>query len=191
MSKAPNPQLLPRRHSINGCPLLRVCVHGVCVCVCVCLCSLLCVSTWMGKCRARIPSMGYHTWLYVTFTSLHIGPYNTQLLLAFLNTLYRDLIPKQERGLVRPHLPNYVVVWDNASFHRTNIVKDWFAALERMTVEFLPPYSPFLNPIEEFFSAWRWKVYDLRPQVQMSLLNGMDAACEDITADHCRGWVRL
>ncbi len=30
------------------------------------VCSLLCVCTWMGKCRARIPSMGYHTWLYVT-----------------------------------------------------------------------------------------------------------------------------
>lgn len=26
----------------------------------------------------------------------HIGPYNTQLLLAFLDTLYRDLIPEQE-----------------------------------------------------------------------------------------------
>ena len=24
---------------------------------------------------------------------------------------------------------------------------------------YLPPYSPFLNPIEELFSAWRWKVY--------------------------------
>ncbi len=33
LSKAPNPQLLPRRRSINGCPLLRVCVHSVCVCV--------------------------------------------------------------------------------------------------------------------------------------------------------------
>ncbi len=33
LSKAPNPQLLPGRRSINGCPLLRVCVHGVCVCV--------------------------------------------------------------------------------------------------------------------------------------------------------------
>ncbi len=30
LSKAPNPQLLPGRRSI-GCPLLRVCVHGVCV----------------------------------------------------------------------------------------------------------------------------------------------------------------
>lgn len=67
--------------------------------------------------------------------------YNTQLLLAFLNTLYRDLIPEQERGLVRPYLPNYVVIWDNVSFHRTNIVRDWFAAHERVAVQFLPPYS--------------------------------------------------
>ncbi len=119
----------------------------------------------------------------------HIGSYNTQLLLAFLNTLYRDLNPEQETGLVRPHLPNYVVVWDNVSFHRTYIVRDWFAAHKRITVEFLPPYSPFLNTIEEFFSAWRWKVYDHRPQDQMSLLDAMNAACEDITADHCRGWV--
>ncbi len=81
----------------------------------------------------------------------HIGPYNTQLLLAFLNTLYRNLIPEQERALVTPHLPNYVVFWDNVSFHWTNIVRDWFAAHERITVEFLPPYSPYLNPIEEFF----------------------------------------
>ncbi len=36
LSKAPNPQLLPGRRSI-GCPLLRVCVHGVCVFTTVCV----------------------------------------------------------------------------------------------------------------------------------------------------------
>ncbi len=40
LSKAPNPQLLPRRRSINSCPLLWVYVHGVCVCVCVCVSTL-------------------------------------------------------------------------------------------------------------------------------------------------------
>ncbi len=29
--------------SKNGCPLLRVCVHGVCVCSLLCVCAL-----WMG-----------------------------------------------------------------------------------------------------------------------------------------------
>ncbi len=37
LSKAPNPQLLPGRRSINGCPLLRVCIHGVCVFTAVCV----------------------------------------------------------------------------------------------------------------------------------------------------------
>ncbi len=60
LSKAPNPQLLPGCRSINGCPLLRVCVHGVC--------SLLCVHFGWDECRAQIPSMGYHTWPH--FTSL-------------------------------------------------------------------------------------------------------------------------
>jgi hypothetical protein len=46
-----------------------------------------------------------------------------------------------------------------------------------MSVVFLPPYSPFLNPIEEFVSAWRWKVYDHHPHDQMSLLDAMNAGC--------------
>ncbi len=61
LSKAPNPQLLPRCRSINGCPLLRVCVHDVCVFTAVCVCVL----GWV-KCRAQIQSMGHHTWSYVT-----------------------------------------------------------------------------------------------------------------------------
>ncbi len=37
LSKAPNPQLLPGHRGINGCPLLRVCVHVVCVFTAVCV----------------------------------------------------------------------------------------------------------------------------------------------------------
>ncbi len=43
---------------IFGCPLLWVCAH-------CCVCAL----GWI-KCRARILSMGHHTWLYVTSLSL-------------------------------------------------------------------------------------------------------------------------
>ncbi len=66
LSKAPNPQLLPRHRSINGCPLLQVCVHSVF--------TAMCALGWV-KCRARIPSMGHHTWLYVTSLSLYIYIY--------------------------------------------------------------------------------------------------------------------
>ncbi len=50
LCKALNPQLLPGHRSINGCPQLRVCVHGgVCVCVCV-WCVCVCVCVWCVVC---------------------------------------------------------------------------------------------------------------------------------------------
>ncbi len=54
--------------------------------------------------------------------------------------------------------------------------------LTTVTVQNLPPCSPFLNPIEDFFSAWWWKVYDLRPYVQMALIQAMEEACDQIEA---------
>lgn len=33
-------------------------------------------------------------------------------------------------------------------------------------------------------------MYDRRPHAQMTLLAAMDAACDDITAESCRGWIR-
>ena len=59
-----------------------------------------------------------------------------------------------------------------------------------MMMQFLPAYTPFLNPIEEFFSAWRWKYYDHRPYEQMPLLNATTAASQEIGAEKCQGWIR-
>ena len=81
-------------------------------------------------------------------------------------------------------------MWDNVCFPHSHLVRQWFAAHDRMLVEYLPTYSPFLNPIEKIFSAWRWKVYDRHLHVQMALLAAMDAACDNITAESCRGWIR-
>ncbi len=49
----------------------------------------------------------------------------------------------------------------------------------------------YLNQPFNQSSLGAYTVYvDHRPQDQMSMLDAMNAACEDITADHCRGWVR-
>ncbi len=81
LSKAPNPQLLPGRHSINGCQLLRVCVHSVCVF------TTVCVHFGWVNCRAQIPSMGHHTWPHVT--SLHVTSKLTAMLLGCCGWLLR------------------------------------------------------------------------------------------------------
>ncbi len=61
--------------SLPSIPLLRVCVHGVCVFTAVC------VHLGWDKCRAQIPSMGHHTWSYVTSLSLSLcGNYCSSIL---------------------------------------------------------------------------------------------------------------
>ncbi|XP_051575674.1 uncharacterized protein LOC127453390 [Myxocyprinus asiaticus] len=119
-----------------------------------------------------------------------IGPYNTDHLLLFLEDLHERLVPEVERAQVGDHLPVYVITWDNVEFHHSCAVTAWFDDHLRMMSLFLASYSPFLNPIEGFFLAWRWKVFDHRLQDQMSLLDPVDAACQDITAEHCQGWIR-
>nr|XP_023693770.1 uncharacterized protein LOC111857305 [Paramormyrops kingsleyae] len=115
----------------------------------------------------------------------NLGPYNTDLILIFLNRLHHIITAANQRNQMR-----YIVVWDNVSFHRSAEVQNWFQQKLEFTVMHLPPYSPFLNPIEEFFSAWRWKVYDLRPYVQMPLIQAMEEACDEIDVTSIQGWIR-
>ncbi|KAI2645112.1 Translation initiation factor IF-2 [Labeo rohita] len=100
-----------------------------------------------------------------------LGPYNTAHIITFLDTLHDMLTNVQ-----RPEQTRYVIIWDNithSSLYSTS-----------------PPYSPFLNPIEEFFSAWRWKVYDRHPHQRMALLQAMEEACGDIDQASCQAWIR-
>ncbi len=74
LSKARNPQLLPGRCSINGCPLLWVCVHGVCVFVHY---SLLCVCTLDGlnaehKFRVWVTILGHTPHVTSSFNSIYM-----------------------------------------------------------------------------------------------------------------------
>ena len=113
--------------------------------------------------------------------SPRIGSYNAALLVGFLDELSQVC---SADGVT------YVVVWDNVRFHHAQLVQAWFQAHPQFTALYLPPYSPFLNPIEELFSTWRWKVYDRHPHEQVTLLQAMDEACNTITADQCQAWIR-
>lgn len=85
-----------------------------------------------------------------------LGPYNTAYIITFLDTLNNILIPSHQRN--GPEQSQFVVIWDNASFHRTALVHNWFTDHLQILMLNLSPYSPFLTPIEEFFSAWRYMI---------------------------------
>ena len=56
-----------------------------------------------------------------------------------------------------PHLPGQVlVIWDKATTHRSQIVRDFVASQNgRLTLEFLPGYAPELNPVEYLWGHWK------------------------------------
>lgn len=74
--------------------------------------------------------------------------------------------------------------------HRAALVHNWFHEHPEFEVLYLPPYSPFLNPIKEVFSAWQWKVYDLWPHDRVPLIQAMEKACDHIEAASVQGWIR-
>ena len=69
------------------------------------------------------------------------GYCNTEVVLAWVNNM---LIPDLE--------PGDVVIWDNATFHRSAKLAETLK-LAGIELLFLPAYSPDLNPIEQF---WAW-----------------------------------
>ncbi len=110
---------------------------------------------------------------------------NSDLILTFLDRLHNIMTAANQRDQMQ-----YIVVWDNVAFHRSALVQNRFHQHPQFTVQYLPPYFPFLNPIEELFSAWRWKVYDLWPYVQIALIQAMEEACDQIEAASIQGWIR-
>jgi len=61
----------------------------------------------------------------------------------------------------------HLLIMDNAPIHHSRNVKNWFNInSERVEEFFLPPYSPFLNPIEECFSKIHYKIAAARPTTE-------------------------
>jgi transposase len=52
---------------------------------------------------------------------------------------------------------------DNARFHHGREVQHW-AALNQIRIEYLPPYSPQLNPIENIFAVAKARLDTQRPR---------------------------
>lgn len=82
--------------------------------------------------------------------------------------VFEDFIEQLLQHCNRWPDPKSVLVMDNASFHRTKRIEQ-ICLNTRVKLIYLPPYSPDLNPFEEFFSELkhfikrRWKDYEENP----------------------------
>lgn len=79
--------------------------------------------------------------------------------------VFEDFIEQLLQHCNRWPAPKFVLVMDNASFHRTVRIKQ-MCSDAGVELIYLPPYSPDLNPIEEFFSELKqfikrkWNEYE-------------------------------
>jgi transposase len=84
-------------------------------------------------------------------------------------TVFEDFIEQLLPLCSRYPEPKSVLVMDNASFHHTKQIKE-ICHNAGVKLVYLPPYSPNLNPIEEFFAELKafikrsWHNYEENPQ---------------------------
>ena len=76
-------------------------------------------------------------------TKVHDGSVNEHIFSEYLIQLFCDL---QYSGISKA-----LLIMDNVRFHKTERILNLVAETNHSLL-FLPPYSPFLNPIEELFN---------------------------------------
>jgi len=82
-----------------------------------------------------------HQFFYDFYTSQ-----NSITFRDFLMTIIEKLDPNKK----------YIFIMDNASWHKTEIIKDYLLKYNKFIfVEYIPPYSPELNPIETCWKVTR------------------------------------
>ncbi len=77
---------------------------------------------------------------------------------------------------------NYLLIMDNAGFHKTQCVKKLLSEYApRISVEHTPPYSPELNPIE---TCWKVTKNDVTKSQYFSKIDDLQEALENFWAEH-------
>lgn len=84
-------------------------------------------------------------------------------------------------------LHNMYIVMDNASIHKTKEVMKAIHESCHIAL-FLPPYSSFLNPIEEFWSKIKGNVRKTPLLKNEMIADRIKGAAKKVTPEDCQGW---
>lgn len=83
----------------------------------------------------------------------------------------------------------HCIVMDNASIHHHGDIKSIVTSAGHELLH-LPPYSPFLNPIETIFGVWKSRIKINRPSDHNSLIDQVKLTVTAVTADQVRRHAR-
>jgi Transposase and inactivated derivatives len=139
-----------------------------------------------NKIKAQLRGRNYSIAAAMCTNSLYIftvqdRPYNIAYFGQFLTNLIEHLHEDEIIGA-------YFVL-DNVRFHRTEEIQQLIRNHGHVPI-FLPPYSPFLNPIEELFNQWKGIIRSRQPNNEDELYASVHNASEMITRENCQNYVR-
>lgn len=117
----------------------------------------------------------------LTKYQVQTSPYNTLTFKSFILMLL-DYIDKEKTG-------KSVIIMDNVAFHKNKEVQGVIEAKGHILL-FLPPYSPFLNPIENMFSKWKQSIRSGQPKNEIELFELINDVHSIISAEDCAGFYR-
>lgn len=111
--------------------------------------------------------------------------YNSNSFAIFLNNLIDTLLQHSTNTSSN----TYLFIMDNVRFHKTSEVLKTLSN-RKISFEFLPPYSPFLNTIENMFSKWKDIVKRSSPQNESELMEIIAKSSSLLTSTDCEGYYR-
>lgn len=126
-----------------------------------------------------------HHGMELCHVKLVTGGTTADIFIDFLKLLFNKLRNEQN--------PQYIIM-DNAPIHRSskvaNFVEEYMKDRNVIhKIKFLPPYSPFLNPIEECFSKMKYYVKRQPLTKKRNMTQVLKEATECVTREDCQGWV--
>lgn len=121
-----------------------------------------CYGTQDWQAKGRLNAIGAIVGMTFLTLSLFSSSVNSDVFYAWLT---QDLLPKVKEGAV--------IVMDNATFHKRN---DMLQAIKNSgcIAEFLPPYSPDLNPIEKKWAQAKSIRRKYRCSIEELFINHLD-----------------
>lgn len=118
-----------------------------------------CYDTHDWGAKGRINAIGALIGKVLITVSLFTGSINTPV---FNSWVRQDLLSKVP--------PNSVIVMDNATFHKSVELRKMIEEAGH-ALEYLPPYSPDLNPIERKWAQYKKKRRQLRCGIEELFAN--------------------
>lgn len=106
-------------------------------------------------------------------------PFNSESFASFLERLFEKIETF--------HIINPILILDNVRFHKVLAIRNKCEE-NGVRILFLPPYSPFLNPIENMFAQWKEYTRQGNVENEDQLFCTINSSLEKISGEHCRNY---